>query len=234
MRNSSLVNREPEQKRLLLVLAAFLAVTPPVEAQYRFFAGAGGGVCTLSADGHATIQRPRLESSSYKPENGPTLNPYFGLHINNYLSVQAEYFWNRNDLRLNSLRFNGGATLFYDQPRTSTQHSLLGELLLYFRNRSSRVRPYLAVGTGVVALSSKTEGTTVANPGAIAPLARFSSTASALHVAVGIDVLIRGGWAFRYSFGETITANAISRELTPPGNRNLSDFRNLFGFAKYF
>ena len=233
MRETEL-QRRLQRASLGLALAGFLVVMRPVKAQDRFFAGVAGGVCALSADGQTTIQPPRLESSSYKPENGPMLNPYFGLHLNDYLSVQVDYFWNRNDLRLSSLRSNGGGMLFYDQLRTSTQHSVLGELLLYFRKRSSRVRPYLSVGTGAVRLMSKAEGPTVASAGVAVPPTRFSDTTLALHVSVGIDLFIHNGWAFRYSFGETMTPNAISRELTPPGTRGLADFRNLFGFAKYF
>ena len=41
-------------------------------------------------------------------------------------------------------------------------------------------------------------------------------------------------WSFRYSFSETITGNPISARLTPPGERNLANFQNLFGFVRRF
>lgn len=62
----------------------------------------------------------------------------------------------------------------------------------------------------------------------------LDSSAVALQVAVGIDIRLYHGWAFRYSFAETTRSNPISSHLSPPGNRMLANFRNLFGFVKYF
>jgi hypothetical protein len=39
---------------------------------------------------------------------------------------------------------------------------------------------------------------------------------------------------FRYSFSETISGNPISPSLTPPGERPLMNFQNLFGFVARF
>jgi len=66
------------------------------------------------------------------------------------------------------------------------------------------------------------------------PPAEFTSTAPALRVAVGIDLAIHSGWAFPYSFSETIRPNPVSERLIPPGDRNLANFQNLFGFVKAF
>jgi hypothetical protein len=55
-----------------------------------------------------------------------------------------------------------------------------------------------------------------------------------VRVAVGADVISPSGWGFRYSFGETISRNPISRALNPPGGRRLANFQNLFGVVKYF
>ncbi|MGH9664935.1 MAG: hypothetical protein ACRD9L_10975, partial [Bryobacteraceae bacterium] len=62
----------------------------------------------------------------------------------------------------------------------------------------------------------------------------FSSTGAALRVAVCIDVRIRHGWAFRYSFSETTSRNPLSDRLAPPGPHVLMNFQNLFGFLKQF
>jgi hypothetical protein len=51
---------------------------------------------------------------------------------------------------------------------------------------------------------------------------------------VGVDVEIGRGWDFRFTFSETISANEISRQLTPPGPRNLANFQNAFGLVKRF
>ena len=42
------------------------------------------------------------------------------------------------------------------------------------------------------------------------PPDRFSSTMVTLHVAVGIDLALTRGWAFRYSFLEAIQQNQVS------------------------
>lgn len=214
----------------LCILTVAVGLAGPLTAQERFFFGALGGASTLSSDAFTSIQPPQLESSSYTASNGPTLSPVFGIHLSDWFSLQAEYFWNRNNLELSSL----SPTAFYSQKRTSSQHTVLGELMLYFRKRSSWVRPYLTAGTGVVHLSSKAEGTPVSGGPAALPPEAFSSNSALLHVAVGIDLRIHNGWAFRYSFAETISGNGISKQLSPPAAGNLKNFRNLFGFVKYF
>jgi hypothetical protein len=62
----------------------------------------------------------------------------------------------------------------------------------------------------------------------------FVSTNPALRVAVGIDVDLGGDWRFRYSFSETISRNPVSAQLSPPAERGLANFQNLFGAIKSF
>jgi hypothetical protein len=66
------------------------------------------------------------------------------------------------------------------------------------------------------------------------PAKEFDSFAPALRVAVGIDCALAEGWAIRYSFSETIRNNPASEQLSPPGQRNLANFQNLFGVFKTF
>ena len=200
--------------------------------QARPYAGLLGGVSTLSADGQSTIAPPVTAMSSYKPGNGPTFDAFAGVHWNNFLSFQADYLWNRNPLTLDVLRVNAAGSMFYEERFRGNQQVALGNVLLYFRTRSSWVRPYLSVGTGVVHLATSPYASE-ASQGIIPPGA-FHSNMAALHVAVGIDLRIRRGWAFRYSFAETLSPNPISRHLAPPGGRMLANFRNLFGIAKEF
>lgn len=210
-------------------MGAALVFLSSAQAQSRFFAGALGGISALSADGTSTIQPPILNSSAYKPENGPTVDVFVGTHWNDFLSSQLEYLWNENDVTLTALQ--ASPTAFYRENFSTRQNSALASMLLYFRRRSSWARPYLSVGTGVVQLSA-TPGPPVAN--GLHPPAAFDSSAVALHVTVGIDLQLKDGWAFRYSFAETTRSNAISQQLSPPANRMLANFRNLFGFVKYF
>lgn len=198
--------------------------------QSRFFAGGLGGIDALSADGKTVLHPPALSASSYKPENGPTIDLFAGVHWNDYFSTQVDYLWNRNDAALASLQ--ALPTAFYQQAFSIRQYSGLASLLLYFRQRSSWARPFLSVGTGVVCL--KAVPTSQSSSNGIPRPQRFDSAAVALHVAVGIDLRVYRGWAFRYSFAETARSNPISAQLSPPGDRMLASFRNLFGFVKYF
>jgi hypothetical protein len=212
--------------RLTCAILSILSPLAAARAQDRFYVGAVAGIATVSAD--ARFDTPQQAAASgYKPENGPAVSPFFGVHVNDYLTFQASYLWNRNDVRFHSLQ---GAA-FYDQPARTFHHLLLGDAMVYFRPRASLFRPYLSAGTGVARLSSDAEpaaGSAAGAPGS------FTDYSPVLNVAVGIDVRVRRGWRFRYSFAETIQRNSLSNRLTPPGERNLAGFRNLFGFVKEF
>jgi hypothetical protein len=216
--------------RIRLIILA--CVPGLLVGQSRYFLGGVGGLSTLSADGRSLLSQSPGSVSLYKPENGPTFQFFGGLHWTDYLSLQASYGWNRNSLTLTSVRLEDNSS-FYQQMRRVSQHSFIGELMLYFRNRKSFARPYLSVGTGVVHLRSSA-GTVTRTTGTLVGPGSFSSTKPALRVAVGIDLVTKTGWGFRYSFSETIRQNAISTQLVPPGRRNLANFQNLFGLLKTF
>jgi len=151
-----------------------------------------------------------------------------------YVSFQGSYLWNQTSLLLTSSRTADSELRFYEQERKATIHSAIGELMVYVRNRKRRIRPYLTVGVGLVQVSS--------DPGRIvneselpfeAP-GKIDSAGLAIRSAVGVDIFIGEGWAFRYSFSETLRGNPISKVLTPPGTRRLANFQNLVGITKTF
>jgi hypothetical protein len=199
----------------------------------RLYAGVLVGVSTLSADARAATQPTRAEVSLYKPENGPALNLFVGVHLGRYFTVQSNYVWNRNDLTLFSSVTSAEGGRFYEQPRTSTQHAGVVDALLYFRAIGSGIRPYLSTGVGLVRFESEATGNGVAG-GLPSPDGEIASTHLALRVAVGIDLAMGERWSVRYSFSETISGNPISARLTPPGERNLANFQNLFGIVRRF
>lgn len=203
-------------------------------ADADYFVGAWGGISAISADGRSTTGPERVDVSLYKPENSPTAGFYFGRHLAEYVSVQGSYLWNRNSLLLTSSRTSDSELRFYEQERKATIHSMVGELMVYVRNRKRRIRPYLTVGVGMVQVSS--------SPGRIvneselryeAP-GKIDSAGLAIRSAVGVDIFFGGGWALRYSFVETIRGNPISKVLTPPGTRRLANFQNLVGITRTF
>ena len=198
------------------------------------YVGVLSGLSTLSADGRSEISASGTAVSLYKPENGPTLSVFVGRVLSNYLALQANYGWNRNSLTLASVGYAAGRETAYEESRGSAQQSVWGDLLVYFRNRRSVVRPYLSVGTGVVYLSSSRVAVNHAlNSPEMSP-ARFSFTGATLHVAVGIDVFHARGWSLRYSFSEAAQGNPISAQLNPPGQRGLKNFQNFFGLIRSF
>lgn len=222
-------------RSVLVTMLLWLGTAPQALAQdeNRLYAGVLVGVSTLSADARASTQPSRAEVSLYKPENGPALNLFVGVHLGRYFTVQSNYVWNRNDLALFSSVTSMEGGRFYEQQRTSTQHAVIGDALLYFRALGSGVRPYLSTGAGLVRFSSESTGNGVAG-GLPSPDREIASTRVALRVAVGIDLAMGDRWSVRYSFSETISGNPISARLTPPGERNLANFQNLFGIVGRF
>lgn len=115
-----------------------------------------------------------------------------------------------------------------DRGGGSRQNVVTGEGLIYFRQRSSRLRPYVLGGLGTVSASSRAGEEVVLSP------ERFSATRVNWRKAVGMDVRLKDWRRFRYSFWENVSANPLSRELVPPGRRNWATFQNMFGFVKDF
>jgi Outer membrane protein beta-barrel domain len=213
-------------------LVIFLSTAASARAQRTPFVGAVTGISTLSADARSVITDGGADVSLYKPENGPALNLLAGLHVNDYFSVQANYIWNRNTLTLSSV--HSANAEFFEERRRGVQHGFIADGLLYFRSRESWVRPYLSAGVGLVRFESG-EPTLLASSGApTRPRALFTSTDPALRVAVGIDLGSDERWRFRYSFSETISSNPVSAQLSPPAQRNLANFQNLFGVIRSF
>jgi hypothetical protein len=218
-----------------MTMLLWLGTAPQARAQDddRLYAGVLVGVSTLSADAQTSTQPSRAEASQYKPENGPAVDLFLGVHLGRFFTVQANYVWNRNDLTLFSSVTSAEDGRFYEQSRISRQHAGVVDALLYFRAIGSGIRPYLSTGAGLVRFTSESMGTGVAG-GLPSPEGEIASTLVALRVAVGIDLAMGDRWSVRYSFSETISGNPVSARLTPPGERNLANFQNLFGVIRRF
>jgi len=217
---------------LLLLIMTFSPSV--VHGQSRFFAGGVGGIATLSADAETSITPDSVAFSTYRPFNGAALNVFAGTHVNDFLSLQGNYIWNRNDITVTSSLASSGTVAVNEEKRRSSQNSAILDLLLYFRNRHNWVRPYLSVGSGVVRFKSDHRESLNVRGSASRLPGQFTSSNVALRVAVGVDVYVRRRFAIRYSFSETISENPLSSRLSPRGERNLANFQNLFGIVKYF
>ncbi len=203
-------------------------------AEGQFYVGAMGGLSTLSGDARSVIGATSTSFASYSPQNGMAVNALVGKHLTDFLTVQGDYVWNRNALSFSAAGFNSGSIAQYEETRSSSQHSAFGSVLVYFRRRKSRIRPYLSVGAGWVHLTSTEETLTTVQGGPALPPHKFTADMVALRVPVGIDVTLHDGWRFRYSFSETLSKNPISDELSPPGPHSLKNFQNLFGIIYRF
>ena len=149
------------------------------------------------------------------------------------MTVQANYRWNRNDFRSASASATSAVNVFDNDLGRSNQHAAVGDVLLYFRERSSRFRPYLSAGVGAVWVTSDPDR----DNGASGPeglSVSFADTIPVLRVAVGIDVEVRSRWLVRYSFSEGISPNPFSERLSPPGESGLMNFQNLVGLIYRF
>ncbi len=222
-------------RRALVVVVVLLArVTTVAAEEDHAYLGVIAGFSILSADGRSVTTVDGSSVSLYNPENGPALNLFGGWALGNYVSVQGNYIWNRNRLTLTSTEALETGARFYEQTRTSSHHSVFGDVLVYFRGRGERIRPYLSTGVGLVRLKSREERTVVQTGGIGLPPAVFSDTTVVLRSAVGIDVRVGRGWAVRYSFSEFIGPNPISQQINPPGEHVLMNFQNLFGIVRSF
>jgi hypothetical protein len=217
-------------RRSLVTLLLFASTS--VNAQVTPYAGVIGGVATLSADAGSQSTPGGLALSSYAPANGGALNAFVGTDFNNYFSVQGNFIWNRNSLHLNSASSTAGT--FYQEDRSSSQEAGVIDFLVYFRKRSSRIRPYLGTGAGIIHITSASQRLLASSGSPALPPQQFSSTGPVFRSHVGMDIRIRGKLSFRYSFSELIGRNPISKQLSPPAPRRLANFQNLFGFVTRF
>ena len=210
-----------------------IAVPLRAQDQPRIFAGALFGVSALSPDARSVTTSSDASVSLYDPKNGLALNVLTGIHLAEYFSVQANWMWNRNDLTLLSSSTALPSGGFYEQRHQSRQHAVVFDGLVYFRRLESVIRPYLGTGLSVLHFSSVPAAPASAR-GLAAPAGELASTHVGLRSHVGIDVRLSRHLDFRYSFSETLSGNPISPSLTPPGQRGLMNFQNLFGFVGRF
>ena len=201
-------------------------------AQRPMYIGGLGGLATLSGDGSSNVTASSAATSLYDPKNGGAASLFWGWHLFKYVSIQGNYIWNHNDLTLVSTLSNPSG--FYKRPMSSTENAIVGDVLVYFRPRGDRVRPYLSQGGGVLLFRSSFNGSALSSGNLSAPPGNSSSTFPGSRTAVGLDVRVARSWYFRYTFGENISHNPVSAQLSPPGQRLLKNFQNLFGMYRTF
>jgi hypothetical protein len=214
----------------VLTLTLWTACLPAAAQDSRVFAGALFGVSTLSADAQSVTAGSDAAISLYKPENGAALNVFAGIHLAEYFSAQANWIRNQNDITLLSSFVGPQDGGFYEQRRQSRQNAVVLDGLVYFRRRDSVVRPYLGTGVALIRFSSVAIVSSAAR-GLAPPIDEIDSTRVGLRSHVGIDVRLAQRLRFRYSFSETISGNPVSASLTPPAQRRLANFQNLFGLV---
>jgi hypothetical protein len=214
-------------------LPFFLSIVCCASAESRYFVGGGTGLAILSADASSSIDEGSSALSRYAPRKGPIVHAFAGVHAGGYISVQGEWSWNRNTLTLSGAEFRGGESA-WEQSRSSSQHNVGADGLLYFRDRRSWVRPYLSVGINWMRFRSEEKQILVRRNAPSIPPRSLLANEPGLRVAAGIDVMHPSGWGFRYAFIENIQRNPIGRLLAPAGSASLMNFQNQFAVIRYF
>jgi hypothetical protein len=158
-----------------VAVIALLSACLTIRAQSQMYAGALGGVATLSGDARSLLNPGSAAFSLYDPQSGGAIEILVGKHFLDYLTVQANYIWNRNRMHLSSVSATNGTVQGYQETRRGSQQSVIADLLVYFRHRDSRLRPYLSVGTGLVHFASSQETVEQLLGGAVLPRQDFST-----------------------------------------------------------
>ncbi|MDA1235201.1 MAG: outer membrane beta-barrel protein [Acidobacteria bacterium] len=158
---------------------------------------------------------------------------FAGRHLNDWVSVMGSYGWNRNSMLL-AASDAGPVSSATSREYGSSMHTVIGEVLLYFRPQRSRIRPYLSAGAGVVNIHAASRGAAggFGSPPSLPD--SIDHTGAAGRVAVGIDLFVSKNTSLRYSFSETIQGNPFSTALTPAAPRQLANFQNWLGMAFHF
>jgi hypothetical protein len=206
---------------MLRILVTTLLACLQAFAQPQLFLGAGPGLAILSGEARAQAGPPPA-TSQYSARNSALLHAHMGLHLHDYFSIQGAYVRTKNDAELTNANF-GPPPSFVQQKGALGQHQSGLDLLVYFRDRKSWVRPFLSTGLAVSVFDLDTGAASSS-----------SSTRAGLRIATGVDIVLKNGWGFRYSFLETITGNPLGERLLPAGRARLMTFQNLFGAVKYF
>src|SRR6266567_3341681 len=94
-------------KLVLLAVVLFCVFQESSFGRVVPYSGAIGGIATLSADAGSQRVAQGLNLSSYAPTNGGALDLFAGADLHDYLSLQGDFIWNRNQLRLNSSSATG-------------------------------------------------------------------------------------------------------------------------------
>ena len=215
----------------VLILAMFPG--PSTAQDSGYYVGVISGGVQLSGDPTTVVSPDGFATSGYKPETGLAVNAFAGRHLREYVTFQVNYTWNQNDVAFFAARGTPTESRFYQQPLSTTHHTFIGDLLVYFRERSSRLRPYLSGGLGLLHLSGEPRPGSV-DGGLSSPPTMFATTEFTSRVAVGADVRVGHGWRIRYSFSENLGPNPLSRRLEPQGTRGLMNFQNLVGVMREF
>lgn len=221
--------------RTCIAIVCLVASHLSALAQPRSFAGFGPGISTLSGASSAEVAARTGAFALYSPASGPLAHVYAGRHLHEYLSIQGAWSWNRNHIDITGGSFSDATPpTSFKQFRSSSQHNFGVDGLLYFRHRTSWVRPYLSFGLNVMHFRSAATEQHILSGAAALPPASFTSNKLGFRSAAGIDVLLGRGWGIRYAFLEHIQANPIAERLQPKPGGVFMNFQNLFSLIKYF
>jgi len=133
--------------RVAVLLSAACCALRGQGAPKNFVAGMCG-LAILSGDAQAKFSQGAV-ASLYAPKDGLAVNIAAGRYLNNFVSAQANYIFNRTDVTLSGV----GGNAFYSAFKSRRQHQFVFDGMLHVRPLSSRIRPYLSAGFAMVRAS---------------------------------------------------------------------------------
>ncbi len=171
-------------KRVVCMLSALLAAGTAWGQKWEFGGGAGGGFYTSQ-----TVTNTAAGSAEAKIGGGLSASAWLGNISSDRWGGEIRYDYQRGDLKLSS----GGASASFG----SQSHTVHYDFHLYFADRESRIRPFVAFGAGIKMFQG-TGAEIAAQPlSRIALLTKTTDVQPVVSIGAGFKAHLSDRWTFR-------------------------------------
>jgi len=209
----------------LLCLGAALILVQPVQAQPEFEVGGLGLISAYSSNNVSNS----ATSGTLSPELGFSAGFFLGQTMSDRWGGEFRYTFFKNDFKLDL----GGE----DGKLNGQSHAIHYDVLYYFSDPDTRIRPYVAAGFGV----KNYRGTGEADPfqpgSNLALLTSTSQTKPAGDFGAGVKFRVGKSAFFRVEFRSFVTG-VPENVLTPAGGAKIDglmwQWAPMFGFSWTF
>jgi len=189
----------------LPVLLMFAAAPNLLAQRWELGAGAGGSFYTKQT----VSSNAGSVESQFKPGFGATA--FLGQN-GNRLGGEIRYSFMRNEMELTGL-----GRSFKMSGRSQAIHY---DVLVFFSDGQSKVRPYVSVGGGIKQYSGTGADVAIQPLGTIAVLTRTSEWKPMISAGAGVKFIAGNNWVFRAELRSYITQTP--KEVVTPVNGKIS------------